>query len=179
MEDDRDSYEVRTYNKSHWVRIKITDKKYEMAYVKAAAALMKYYKGQNEDDETMDMTTPILAAMKLEKDAQGSERDYEFSMWLDPESFDEEPPKPKDEDLKIEEWDETTVFVRPFGGFATESTILQETSALHEELVNDEEDFDKDMVFVAVYDPAVKLLNRHNEVHVMKKGKEPSFVLVS
>jgi hypothetical protein len=133
---------------------------------------MKYFKGQNKDELTMDLTTPTLAALKLSKDSQGSEREYVFSLWIDPEQFEEdedEPPKPDDKDLKIKEYPEVTVFVRSFGGFATENAILNEVNALHEELVSDKEDFDEEMVFVAVYDPAVKLLNRHNEVHVMKK----------
>lgn len=54
------------------------------------------------------------------------------------------------------------------------ATILQETTALHEELIKDEVDFDEDTVYVCVYDPVVKLINRHNEVHVVKKGEEPS-----
>ncbi len=169
MEDDRDSYEVRTYDKGHWIEYNVTDKKYEIAYTKASAALMKYFKGQNEDEITMELTTPTLAMLKLSKDSQKSERDYVFSMWIDPEQYEEEPALPDDKDLEIKEYPETTVFVRSFGGYATENTILNEVNALHEELVSDKEDFDEDMVFVAVYDPAVKLLNRHNEVHVMKK----------
>ena len=133
---------------------------------------MKYFKGDNEEELTMDLTTPTLAALHLSKDAKESERDYVFSYWLDPEDFEEDqdqPPKPKDENLKIKEYEQVTVFVRSFGGFATESSILNELNALHEELISDKEDFDDEWVFVAVYDPAVKLLNRHNEVHVMKK----------
>lgn len=131
----------------------------------------------------MDLTTPTLAALKLSKDSQESKRDYVFSLWLDPEDFkeeeDEKPPQPDDEDLEIKEYPEVTVFVRSFGGYATESTILNEVNALHEELISDKEDFDDEYVFVAVYDPAVKLLNRHNEVHVMKKPAPSKTVQVS
>lgn len=42
-----------------------SDTKYEVAYTKAAAKLMKYFKGANEDEVEMDITTPTLAAMKL------------------------------------------------------------------------------------------------------------------
>ncbi|KAG7675056.1 hypothetical protein Ndes2526B_g07903 [Nannochloris sp. 'desiccata'] len=183
VEDDRDSYEVRTYEGGHWVQYNVTDKKYEIAYTKASVALMKYFKGKNEAELTMDLTTPTLAALKLSKDSQESKRDYVFSLWLDPEDFkeeeDEKPPQPDDEDLEIKEYPEVTVFVRSFGGYATESTILNEVNALHEELISDKEDFDDEYVFVAVYDPAVKLLNRHNEVHVMKKPAPSKTVQVS
>lgn len=174
LADDRESYEIRTYEKGHWVHINVTDKKYETAYVKGAAALLKYFKGDNEDEKHMEITTPTLAAIKMSKDAQETEREYIFSMWIDPAEFKEEPPKPKNEDLEVKEYDEITVYSRQFGGFATENSILQEANALHHELADDDEEFDQDMVFVAVYDPAVKLLNRHNEVHVEKKAGPPS-----
>jgi hypothetical protein len=182
LEDDRDSYEVRTYDGGHWVQYNVTDKKYEIAYTRANAALMKYFKGKNDAELTMNLTTPTLAALKLKKDSQESERDYVFSLWLDPEDFEKEeerPPKPDDKDLEIKEYPEVTVFVRSFGGYATENTILNEVNALHEELISDKEDFDEKYVFVAVYDPAVKLWNRHNEVHVMKKPAPSETVQVS
>jgi len=139
---------------------------------------MKYFKGKNDAELTMNLTTPTLAALKLKKDSQESERDYVFHLWLDPKDFeekkDDKPPKPDDKDLEVVEYPETTVFVRSFGGYATENTILNEVNALHEELISDKEDFDEDYVFVAVYDPAIKLLNRHNEVHVMQKKQDPS-----
>jgi hypothetical protein len=122
----------------------------------------------------------MQAALKLSKDSEHSEREYSFSMWLPADYQKEEEeeegvPEPNDEDLEIIDFPETTGFVRTFGGFATEATILKEATALHEALTKDGEDFEEDVVFVAVYDPAVKLLNRHNEVHVLKRGEAPSF----
>lgn len=148
------------------------------AYTRASSKLLRYFKGHNDNGTHMDITTPTLAALKLEKDAQGSDRNYSFSMWIDPHSYDEDaPPMPKDDDLDVVEYPEVTVFVRSFGGYATEATIMQETNALHEELTSDEEEFEKDYVFALVYDPAIKLLNRHNEVHVLAEKEAPKKVL--
>jgi hypothetical protein len=136
---------------------------------------MRYFKGANSDQVSLEMTVPTMAMLKLDKDSTGSERDYTFSMWLGPDFQEKDDiPEPNDEEVEIMKFPETTGFVRSFGGFATESTILREANALHEELTKDKEDFEPDYVFVAVYDPAVKLLNRHNEVHVLKKGEAPS-----
>ena len=139
----------------------------QLAYTKAAAKLLRYFNGANDAKERLERTTPTVAALKLSKDSQESERNYTFSMWL-PTNYqkeeEEDVPEPNDEAVYIVDFPEATGFVRTFGGFATEDTILQEATALHEALTKDGEDFEEDIVFVAVYDPAVKLLNRHNEV---------------
>lgn len=57
---------MRTYKgETTWVETKVTDSKYEVAYTKAATKLMKYFKGANEEEMKMEITTPTLAAMKL------------------------------------------------------------------------------------------------------------------
>jgi hypothetical protein len=148
----------------------------------ASAKLLKYFNGANDAEERLERTTPTLAALLLSKDSRASERNYSFSMWL-PTTYQnearDEVPQPNDEEVQIMDYPETTVYVRTFGGFATEATALQEITTLHEELTKDEQEFEEDVVFVAVYDSAVKLLNRHNEVHVMKKGEAPSTAQVS
>jgi hypothetical protein len=47
--------------------------------------------------------------------------------------------------------------VRAFSGFATEGTALEEISKLHELLAKDEQDFDAEEAFIAVYDPPYKV----------------------
>jgi len=136
-------------------------------------ALSRYFKGKNDAELTMNLTTPTIALLQLKKDSQESELDYAFYLWLNPDDFEEgqeEPPQPDDKDLEITESRGNTVFVRSFGGFATENTILNEVNALKEELIANKEDFEEDYVWVAVYDPAYKLFNRHNEVFIDKKS---------
>lgn len=48
--------------------------------------LMKYFKGGNENDTTMDLTTPTLARLKPDKDVESTKRDYSFSYWI-PEEY--------------------------------------------------------------------------------------------
>lgn len=146
----------------------------QLAYTKAATKLMRYFKGANSDEESLEMTTPTLAALKLGKDSQTTERCYSFSMWLPKDYQEGDAPEPNDAEIEVIDYPEVAVYVRSFGGYATEATVLQQATALHEVLAKDEEEFEEDYVFVAVYDPAVKLFNRHNEVHVLAKGEAPS-----
>lgn len=130
----------------------------------------------------MNLTTPTFTLFQFKKDSQEPERDYSFYLWLNPDDFEEgeeEPPKPNDKDLDITKSEDCTVFVRSFGGFATENTILNEVNALKEELIADEEEFEEDFFWVFVYDPVTKLLNRHNEVLINKKTAPSKTVQVS
>ena len=43
-------------------------------------------------------------------------------MWLHPD-FQDDAPEPNDEEVEIVDYPETTVYVRTFGGFATESEL--------------------------------------------------------
>jgi len=82
-------------------------------------------------------------------------------MWLHPD-FQEEAPEPNDEEVEVTDFPEVSVYVRTFGGFASESSVLNEVKALHEELNKDKVEFEDDVAYVAVYDSAWKLFNRHN-----------------
>ena len=50
--------------------------------------------------------------------------------------------------------------------------VVQQANSLLEVLEDDDQDYDDKEVFVAVYDPPQKLLNRHNELHVVKAVKK-------
>ncbi|GAB4814266.1 hypothetical protein N2152v2_001312 [Parachlorella kessleri] len=165
LEKKCDEYEIRTYEGGKWAVTKVNETKYELAYVKATGRLMKYFKGGNDKGEYMDITTPTLARLKPTQETESTERDYSFSYWL-PEEYQRHTPQPTDASVKLRKYGKATVYVRVFAGFATESTILDNTRALHESLKDDDQDYSEKELFVAVYDPPQKLLSRHNEIHV-------------
>ena len=71
----------------------------------------------------------------------------------------EDPPKPTDQDVKVIDYEPIQVYVRVFGGFATESTVLEQARTLHSVLDDDDRDFDDELVWLAVYDaPQVRLV---------------------
>ncbi len=69
-----------------WAVTKVNGSKYELAYTKATARLMKYFRGGNDNGTSMEVTTPTLARLRLEKDEESTEKDYAFSYWL-PEEY--------------------------------------------------------------------------------------------
>ncbi|KAL4450088.1 hypothetical protein ABPG77_010757 [Micractinium sp. CCAP 211/92] len=158
-----DNWEMRRYESGKWIMTNVSDTKYELAYTKAATKLLKYFKGSNSENKTFDVTTPTFASVKLENGGEGTERNYNFSLWL-PEEVQRHTPQPTDADLKVVKLPCIDWYIRVFGGFATESTILKEAKGLMDMLDEEGRDFDNDIVVVAVYDPPTKLLSRHNEV---------------
>ncbi|GAB4814267.1 hypothetical protein N2152v2_001313 [Parachlorella kessleri] len=170
LEKRTDNYEIRTYEGGKWVTTEVKDNKYELAYTKATARLIKYFKGGNDNKTSLELTTPTLAHLKLDKEGDGTERDYTFAYWIPPQAQ-KDTPQPADADIKIVDFKEIKVYVRTFSGFATESTILDNAHSLFDTLKDDDQDFDTDAVAVAVYDPPQKLIRRHNEVHVVVTDK--------
>ena len=60
-------------------------------------------------------------------------------------------PQPTDASVKLRKYGKATVYVRVFTGFATESTILDNTRALHESLKDDDQDFSDRVRKPAIY----------------------------
>lgn len=182
VEETCDDYEVRKYEKGHWAVTHIKSKSFGKAYIEGTTRLAKYFKGGNTNSTYMDMTVPTLISMNVDTaddNKIGDEEQYAFSMWL-PSDWQDDPPRSTAEEVELKEYKETISFVLVFGGYATENTIKEETADLRKALDQKGEEYER-QVFVAVYDPAVKLLNRHNEVHIVKKGsgKEVGSVTVS
>lgn len=166
VEKTTQDYEVRTYEKGNWVMTTVTGSGFAVAYTKATARLVKYFKGANTNSTKIEMTVPTLVEYKM-KDEPSNDDEFSFSMWL-PSEYQEAPPRPTDEGVDVKEFEEVTVFVKVFGGFATDNSIKKQAKDLMDTLDENDEDYNGECVYVAIYDPAVKLLNRHNEVHVVR-----------
>ncbi|XP_053145299.1 heme-binding protein 2 isoform X2 [Hemicordylus capensis] len=80
------------------------------------------------------------------------------------------PPKPTEPDVFIENRPAITVFVRSFGGFAKAKKNQEEILALAESLKRDGKAFQERVYYSAGYDSPFKLLNRHNEVWLIKRS---------
>ncbi len=75
----------------------------------------------------------------------------------------ESAPKPTDANIKVFSTGEKSAYVKSFGGFATESSILSTAKSLSEELKADGIETSTTFFF-ALYDGPQRLINRHNEV---------------
>jgi hypothetical protein len=78
------------------------------------------------------------------------------------------PPKPKDSDVFIETTKAFRAYVASYGGFETEKSIIEHASQLIDKLKEEGEDVQTKEYFAAGYDPPFALVNRHNEVWVLK-----------
>eukprot|EP00891_Asterochloris_glomerata_P004634 jgi/Astpho2/4634/Aster-00206 len=102
---------------------------------------------------------------KAKDDFGGLESNFTVAAYL-PSKFQDKPPKPKNPRLIIlkDPKDESIVYVRSFGGFAIESTVLKEAKALSEALHQDNVPHEKTEFVYAAYDTPERLTGRHNEV---------------
>ena len=64
----------------------------------------------------------------------------------------EAPPKPTDPDVRVIDYEPIQVYVRVFGGFATENTVLEQARTLHAVLDDEDREFDDSLCWLAVYD---------------------------
>jgi hypothetical protein len=62
---------------------------------------------------------PELRIKDEEDEEKGFKSSYAFSLWL-PEEYQKDTPEPTIEDVSVIKFPETTVYVRVFGGFATQ-----------------------------------------------------------
>ncbi|KDD76121.1 SOUL heme-binding protein [Helicosporidium sp. ATCC 50920] len=158
-----DNYEVRKYPKGKYVITSIEGGAYTAAYAQAVYRLSNYFKGDNDEGDKFELTTPLVLHVKWSGDE--FEKTYSFGYWL-PEDKQEKPPAPKSANVKIKEYSATTFFVKVFGGFATEENILKQAKALRDLLKNDEKDYNKEWLLAKSYDRATTLTNRHNEIAI-------------
>lgn len=166
---DADDYQERHYKPATWISLNTTSTTLEVGIVKATTAFSRYAKGKNEQEVKFNLTTPLVTLL-----ATTGEGGYDVSknmthaMYL-PRDLQEKPPTPTSDDLFLVEVPARTVFVREFGGFATEGTFKKQHAKLRDALVAANEEFVDCGFVAAVYDMPSVLTNRHNEVWLMRK----------
>lgn len=116
------------------------------------------------------MTAPV--ATKIVPGAgPNCENTFTVSFYI-PTEHQENPPKPTDQDVFIEEWPEMHVYVKSFGGFAKEQDWLSEAEKLTEAIA-DKDKINPNYWFSAGYNSPFQLIGRTNEIWLMKnEGKK-------
>lgn len=117
----------------------------------------------------MNLTTP-LATMLITTGEGGYDvsKNMTHALYI-PSAQQDEPPKPASDDLFLIETPARTVFVRSFGGFATEGAFKDQHAKLRDALVAANQEFVDCGFVAAVYDMPSVLTNRHNEVWLLGK----------
>ncbi|GAB4814265.1 hypothetical protein N2152v2_001311 [Parachlorella kessleri] len=167
LEKKYDEYSIRTFRSARWAVTEEMDEKYEIAYLKATARLRMYLDGHNDEHDSLKHTTPVVAHMRVNRDSATTQKNYTFAMYL-PDRYQgrhgHRAPAPLDPSIQIAKWERDTLFVRPFPGFATEATILNQMNEFVDVLEDDKRDYEEESVWVAVYHPPTRLWDRHNEI---------------
>ncbi|XP_061479966.1 heme-binding protein 2 [Rhineura floridana] len=161
-------YEIRQYEPAKWVCTSVKTMDWDSAINTGFTKLFNYIKGKNEKGIKIDMTAPVTCYVQPGA-GPFSESTTTVSFYV-PSQHQANPPKPSEADVFIETRPAITVFVRSFGGFANAKKNQEEILALAESLKRDGRSFQEKVYYSAGYDSPFKLLNRHNEVWLIKKS---------
>ena len=113
----------------------------------------------------VEMTAPVATRI-VPGAGPNCENTFTVSFYV-PSIHQEDPPKPKNPEVFVEEFPEMTVYTRSFGGFADGDTYLNEAKDLSSKLKDRK--VHEEFYFTAGYDSPFKLFNRTNEVWFVKQ----------
>eukprot|EP00057_Strongylocentrotus_purpuratus_P004551 XP_003728923.1 PREDICTED: heme-binding protein 2 [Strongylocentrotus purpuratus] len=166
-------YEERKYAPSRWVSTSldlitaeeaaaVTTKERRGSFFK----LFNYIQGENEGGHKIEMTAPV-ARQYIPGQGPACETKYTMSFFV-PREFTENTPKPTAPDVFITDLPGMTVFVKKFGGNANDEKYMEEMKKFIPILEKDGHQVKDDVYYFAGYDSPFKLLNRRNEVWLVK-----------
>ncbi|KAM3931929.1 heme-binding protein 2-like [Leptodactylus fuscus] len=159
-----DNFELRQYEETRWVTTPVNQDIIGIGMAKSFWRLFYYINGTNAEEQTMNMTVPVVMHMPLKE--QSAEK-FTMSFFVPHEL--ENPPKPSDPAVYLETLPASSVYVKSFGGYAIHATFVKQAKALAEELRSLGLEFD-DTYFVRVgYNAPFELFDRHNEVWYLAK----------
>ncbi|XP_023695989.1 heme-binding protein soul2 [Paramormyrops kingsleyae] len=154
-----ETFEERYYNASRWIMTGIESTASSVVY-DGFMKLYGYTDGENERSQKIPMTLPVIVATS-QSDKENDRLSISFYV---PPNLDL--PAPTNADVESLDRPEGRVFVRAFGGIASESDWLENVSELREYLLKEGKEFDAKNYVAAGYDPPWKLFFRHNEVWI-------------
>lgn len=100
----------------------------ELGVREAYKRLYRYRSGHdNDQQQKMNFVVPVLKKYFLDQDSN-VERAV-IGMYI-PAQFQSNPPASTYDQVRVEEWDEAKVYVRPFGGYREEAEFMQQFDLL-------------------------------------------------
>ncbi|XP_028667180.1 heme-binding protein 2-like [Erpetoichthys calabaricus] len=155
-------YEERRYEAAKWASAVIEGEVEKEAVKKGFKKLYSYIQGKNDKGVKIEMISPVINLV-----THGSSN-YTVSFFL-PSSYQSNPPAPTQSGIFIEEKRAMTIFVRSFGGFTSTQRNAESARLLAESLKRDGRPFHEEFYYTAGYDSPFKLINRRNEVWLLKR----------
>ncbi|XP_013907721.1 PREDICTED: heme-binding protein 1 [Thamnophis sirtalis] len=165
-EKDDVAYEERTYEGGMFASVELSGKPFDEALREAVLKLLKYVGGSNNQGAGMGMMAPVCSTVYPAED--GSLQQKVKVLLRIPSQFQDNPPSPSDESIRVEKREEMVVYSTLFGGYAKEIDYVNNAAKLTSALGN-EASFHKDFYFCNGYDPPMKPYGRRNEVWLLKK----------
>lgn len=161
-------YEERQYFSKDWTSTTITDLDLDKATSTGFMRLFHYIQGENESSQKIDMTAPVITKIQP---GQGPVCAQNFTMsFYVPGAWQGKAPKPSSSDVFSQTLPAMTVYVKSFGGFMKEKTVVDKAAELAADLTKAGiTDFHEDFYFSAGYDSPFHIVNRHNEIWFVKK----------
>merc|ERR1740128_950406 len=158
-------YELRQYPSEQWASGKKSRRNKPQS--KMFMKLFRYISGVNQQQEEVEMTSPVLSTIQL---LDNNMMTKEMCFYLE-EKHQANPPTPVDDAVKIEQNKEFTVYVHTFGGYAMKDGVwIKEAAKFAEVLRSAGEEVDSSTFYTAGYDSPMKFWNRRNEIMYLAAG---------
>merc|ERR1712142_404866 len=161
---ESDGWEVRMFPAQKWISTDVQDvmphdgPEHDDAFFR----LFNYIDGSNEMNSKIPMTAPVSMRI-LPGEGPNCESNYTMSFYI-PSNLQENPPKPTDSQVYIEERQAFEVVAMQFGGFPSDLEFSAKAAMLYE-MAKEEELSVKDVpLWTAGFSGPSVIINRRNEV---------------
>ena len=153
--------QIRQYVESHWVST-------EMRKDNASGfmTLFKYISGENETQEKMKMTAPVLKKVLSKTPFSSDDLVSTMSFFLGSKYQNGQAPKPTNSNVFLEKISTKNYAIISFGGYSNKQKEEEHLIILGNFLTKNDSKFNTEYYFTAGYDSPLKFLFRHNEVWV-------------
>ncbi|KAM4694972.1 heme-binding protein 2 [Discoglossus pictus] len=166
--NESSDYEIRQYEPAKWVSTAVPSMRdWDSAISTGFMRLFNYIQGNNEKKQKIEMTAPVTTYVEPGA-GPACESTITVSFYVPTEQQDD-PPKPSEANVFIEQRAQMTVYVRCFGGFTNATKNQEQLLQLSELLKRDGKSFDENVYYTAGYDSPFKLFDRRNEVWLIAK----------
>jgi len=166
-----DAYELRCYKTYFWASTTVTGIDYDKAGEVAFMRLFKYIQGENVKKVKIAMTVPVTATIQPGPGPVCASN-FTYSFFV-PFDYQSDPVPPTASDVFLDKQNLGCVYVAVYSGFSDYKKVVKNVKDLTEALdkAGLKGTYRTDMYFTAGYDSPFVILDRHNEVWLMKITK--------
>jgi len=160
-----DRTEERLYEAAKWASTEVLDLDYRSAVREGFMKLFSYISGENDAGVKIDMTAPVSNRV-IPGQGPTCESNFTISFYV-PSQHQDSPPTPTNPDVFLTDFPERRIYVRSFGGRASQEDWIDNAAKLGRDLTNAGLNYDSSYFYTAGYNGPYTIFNRHNEVWFM------------